>query len=523
MTGLVLLIACANLANLLLARAGVREREAILRQALGASRARLVVQLMTESVLLAVSGAVLGTWLAHALSRALVAFLGGPEQSVYLPLAVDWRVLGFTSTLAIATCLLFGFVPALRATQSSPAAVMHGGRGAAATGERHVLRRALVVSQIAFSFVLLVGALLFAQSLRNLRTTDTGMVTEGVLAATMRTRTTPERRLVLYQEAEDRIRRLPDVAAAASVLRSPFAGGGWNEDAYAAGRASETALVWFNRVSPGYFDTMQTPLVAGRDFSPADRAGAPQVAIVNQQLARQLFGEANPIGRQFGYEANVGESDPVFTVVGLVGNTKYGGLRESTRAIAYLPVNQEVEASDILTIVVRARAGMTSVTTGIERELAALDRTLLVEFHALDAQIAGSLRRDRLIAGLSGGFGVLAIVLSTLGLYGVMSYVVARRRPEIGVRMALGADRADIFKLVLGEAGRLVIVGIVLGVAAALTLARYAESLLFGLAPHDAGSLALAAVLLAVTACAAALVPARRAAGVDAAIILRGE
>ena len=523
MTGLVLLIACANLANLLLARAGVREREATLRQALGASRARLVAQLMTESVILAISGAVLGTWLAHALGRALVTFLGGPEQSVYLPLAVDWRVLGFTSVLALGTCLLFGLVPALRATQSSPAAVMHGGRGAAATGERHVLRRVLVVSQIALSFVLLVGALLFVQSLRNLRATDTGMVTDGVLAATMTTRATPERRLVLFQEVEDRIRRLPDAAAAASVRYSPFGGGGWNQDVYPAGRASETTLTWFNLVSPGYFDTMRTPLLAGRDFSPGDRAGTPQVAIINQQLARQLFGEANPIGRQFGYEAAVGQADPAFTVVGLVGNTKYGGLREPTRAIAYVPVNQEAEVGDTLTVVVRARAGITSVTTGIERELAALDRSMLVEFHALDAQIADSLRRDRLIANLSGGFGILAIVLSTLGLYGVMSYVVARRRAEIGVRMALGARRADIFTLVLGEAGRLVVVGIVLGLAAALLLARYAESLLFGLAPHDAASLALAALLLVVTACAASLIPARRAAGVDAAVILRGD
>jgi predicted permease len=442
---------------------------------------------------------------------------------VYLSLALDWRVLGYTSTLALATCLLFGFVPALRATQGSPAAVMHGGRGATATGERHALRRGLVVSQIAFSFVLLVGALLFVQSLRNLRTTGTGMVTDGVLAATMRTRTAPERRLVLYQEAENRIRRLPDVANAASVRYSPFGGGGWTQDVYPAGRASETALAWFNRVSPGYFDTMRTPLVAGRDFSPGDRAGGPQVAIVNQQLAAQLFGGANPIGRQFGYQAGIGETDPMFIVVGLVANTKYVGLRERTRAIAYLPISQETAVGDILTIVVRARAGMTSVTNGIQGELAALDRNLLVDVHAIDTQIADSLRRDRLIANLSGGFGVLGIVLSTLGLYGVMSYVGARRRGEIGVRMALGARRADIFKLVLGEAGRLVVVGIVLGVGATLLIAPYAESLLFGLAPHDVRSLALAAVLLVVTACAAASVPARRAAGVDAGIILRGE
>jgi putative ABC transport system permease protein len=354
--------------------------------------------------------------------------------------------------------------------------------------------------------------------------TDTGMVTDGVLAATMRTQTAPEKRLMLFQEVEDRIRRLPDAAAAASVRYSPFGGEGWNEDVYSVGRNSETTLVWFNLVSPGFFDTMRTPLVAGRDFGPGDRAGALPVAIVNQQMARQLFGEANPIGRQFGFEAPAGQADPVYTVVGLVGNTKYGGLRESTRAIAYLPVNsQGAEISGALTVVVRARAGIPSVITGIERELAALDRNLLVEFRALDVQIADSLRRDRLIANLSGGFGILAIVLSTLGLYGVMSYVVARRRAEIGVRMALGARRADIFTLVLGEAGRLVVVGIALGLAAALLLARYAESLLFNLAPHDARSLALATVLLVVTAGAAALIPARRAAGVDAAVILRGD
>ena len=523
MTGLVLLIACANLANLLLARAGVREREATLRQALGASRARLVGQLMTESVLLALSGAVLGTWLAHGLSGALVAFLGGPQQSVYLPLGVDWRVLGFTSTLAIGTCLLFGLAPALRATQSSPAAVLHGGRGAAATGERQILRRALVVSQIAFSFVLLVGALLFVQSLRNLRMTDTGMVTDGVLAATMRTRTAPDRRQVLFQEAEDRIRRLPDVSAAASVRYSPFSGGSWNQEVYAAGRASETTLTWFNLVSPGYFDTMRTPLLAGRDFSPADRAGVTPVAIINQHMARQLFGEANPIGRQFGYAAGPGEADPVFTVVGLVGNTKYSGLREGTRAIAFVPVSQETAVGDILTIIVRARAGMTSVTTGIERELAALDRSLLVEFRALDAQIAGSLRRDRLIANLSGGFGILAIILSTLGLYGVMSYLVARRRAEIGVRMALGARRRDILALVLREAGRLVVIGIVLGLGGALLLRRSAESLLFGLSPTDGVSLALAAAILAITSVAAVLVPTRRAVSTDPAVVLRGD
>ena len=302
MTGLVLLIACANLANLLLARAGVREREAILRQALGASRARLVAQLMTESVLLAVSGAVLGTWLAHGLSRALVAFLGGAEQTVYLPLDVDWRVLGFTSALALGTCLLFGLVPALRATQSSPAAVMHGGRGAAATGERHVLRRALVVSQIAFSFVLLVGALLFVQSLRNLRTTDTGMVTDGVLAATMRTRATPERRLALFQEAEDRIRRLPEVDGRRIRTLQPV------QRRVAGTRMCTRRVV--PRTPPSSGSTASAPGTSRRCRRRSSRVATSRRAIApahhrsrssTSSMATQLFGEANPIGRQFGY------------------------------------------------------------------------------------------------------------------------------------------------------------------------------------------------------------------------------
>ncbi len=523
MTGLVLLIACANIANLLLARASARERDAVVRQALGASRGRLVAQLMTESVLLAGCGAMLGTWLAHALSRALVAFLGGSDPSLYVPLGVDWRVVGFTSSVAAGTCLLFGLIPALRATAAAPSAVMHGGRGAAASGDRHRLRRALVVSQVALSLVLLVGAILFGQSLRNLRATGTGMVTEGVLTATLRTRAAADRRFALFQDVEARIRRLPDVTSAASVVRRPFGGASWNENVYAEGAGSKAVLAWFNEVSPGYFDTVRTTLLAGRDFSAADRAGTPDVAIVNQQFAQRVFGDVDPVGRRFRYQANAGEADPVFTVVGLVGDTKYGGLRETPRAIAFLPIAQSAPPPDSLTVVVRARGSFGPVLTGMEREIAAVDPSLLVEFNTLDAEIAESLLRDRLIASLSSGFGLLALVLSTLGLYGVMSYMVARRRPEIGVRMALGARRLDILMLVLREAVRLVAAGVVAGIIAAVWLSRYAESLLFGVASRDVTSLALAAGVLVLTALLAAFMPARRAAGTDAAIVLRAD
>jgi predicted permease len=522
MTTLVLFIACANLANLLLARAAAREREAVLRQALGASRGRLVRQLMCESVLLAVAGALLGTWFAHSLSGGLVAFLG-PDGGLYLPLDVDWRVLGFTSALALGTCVLFGLGPALRATRATPASVMHGGRGPVSLTDRHTLRRGLVISQIALSLMLLAGALLFAQSLRNLQTVETGMVTESVLTATVTTDADETRRPLLFNDIEDRVRRLPDVSAAATVQYQPFVGGGWNQDVLVESGPTRTTLVWFNRISPHYFETMGTALVAGRDFSPEDRLGTPNVAIVNQAFARDVFGDANPIGGRFRYQAGTGEEDPVFTVVGLVSNTKYGTVRESTRLIAFLPIAQDTPLSDRLTIVVRARGAMAGVRTGIEREVTSVDPRLLLEFKALDARIAESLVRERLVASLSGGFGLLAVILATLGLYGVMSYIIARRRSEIGVRMALGARRSDILALVLREAGRLMLIGIVLGLGGALLFLRYAESLLFGLSPTDGASLALAAAILATTGVAAVLVPTRRAVSTDPAVVLRGD
>lgn len=527
MTGLVLLIACANLANLLLARASTRERDAAVRQALGASRGRLIAELMAESVLLAVSGALLGTWLAHVSSGALVAFLGGSDGSLYVPLGVDWRVLAFTAGVAAGTCLLFGLAPALRATAVAPASVMHGGRGTAASGQRHGLRRALVVSQVALSFVLIVGALLFGRSLRNLREIETGMVTEGVLVADLNTRVarpTAERRQAIFRDMEDRVRHLPDVASAAWVMYSPFGGSSWNEDVYPGGNHSSVVTSWFNRVGPGYFRTMETTLLAGRDFSDADRIGAPDVAIVNRRFADRVFGSnVDPIGRHFRYQASAGTADPEFTVVGLVADTKYDSLREERRAIAFLPVAQESLPIESLTLVVRGRGPIGAVLTGIKREMPAVDPALLARFTVLDTAIADSLLRDRLIAMLSIGFGILAAVLSMLGLYGVMSYMVTRRKPEIGVRMALGARRLDILTLVLGEAGRLVFVGVIVGLAGALWLSRYAESLLFGVVPRDTTSFALSAAMLVLTALVAAFIPARRAAGVDAATVLRGD
>jgi predicted permease len=527
-TALVLLIACANLANLLLARATAREKEMALRQAVGASRGRLIAQLLSESLVLAGLGAALGAWVAFALSRGLIAFLGRTERALVLPLAVDWRVVGFTGAVALATCLLFGLVPALRATRGAPADAMRGGRGSGGGGERHRLRRMLVVAQVAFSLVLLVGALLFGRSLQNLLRTDTGMEPEGVLIADVDATSPqlePERRSELLRQLGERLAGLPDVVSSSAVRFTPFSGSGWNGSVHAAddsatGRGTET---WFNLVGPGYFRTMKTPLLAGRDFGPQDTATSPPVAIVTDKLAQDLFEGESPVGRRFRYERGAGEEDRSFEIVGLVKDSRHRSVQEELRGIAFFPVSQEEGSPGQRAFALRTLGGFGGVMSGVKREMARLHGGLMVEFRVLEQEVEHSVARERLMAMLSGSFGVLAALLSALGLYGVMSYMVARRRGEIGVRLALGAGRGDISAMVLGEAGRLLVAGLVLGLGASLALSRYAQAYLFGLQANDVTTLALGCLLLALTAFAAAALPVRRAGRLDPAAVLRDE
>jgi predicted permease len=318
---------------------------------------------------------------------------------------------------------------------------------------------------------------------------------------------------------------LPDVVSAAAIETSPFSGHEWNEAVYPDGGDSGSAkkISCFNRVSPGYFRTMQTPLLAGRDFDAHDDLSAPLVAIVNEKFAQELFGGENPIGRSFRKEGAAGEADEVYQIVGYVKNTKYSRLREAARPIVVLPVAQVSTADDWLSFVVRARGSMGSVMAGVRQTMEELDGGMLVEFRVLDLQIAQSVLRERLMANLTGGFGLLAAILATIGLYGVMSYMVARRRNEIGLRMALGARSLDILRLVFGEAGRLLLIGLGVGLAGSWALSRYAESLLFGLEPNDTVTLALGCLLLALTGAAASFMPARRATGLDPSAVLRDE
>jgi putative ABC transport system permease protein len=528
-TGLVLLIACANLANLLLARASVREREIAVRLAIGASRWRLVRQLLAESLLLAVAGAALGAGLAQALSRGLVAFISRAGSPLFVGLNMDWRVLGFSAALAMLTCLLFGLAPAMRATHLSPAAAIRsGGRSMTAGRERFSLRRALVATQVALSLVLLVGALLFVRSLNNLLTTDAGFKAEGVLAVGLdfaRAQYPKERRQSVYRELHDRLAALPGVVSAAQVWFTPVSGSGWNNDigpdgatAAASGKQS-----YFNRIGPGYFRTMGTSLVAGREFDDHDTLSSPKVAIVNEVFARKFFGGVNPVGHTFHMEAEAGKPEPLIQIVGLVKNTKYYELREDFLAIGFFPIAQDDDPGPGATFVMRVAGSPSGLMRSVKTAVTAVSPAMGIEFQSFSAQLQESLLRERLMAILSGGFGLLAGLLATLGLYGVIAYMVARRRNEIGVRMALGADRARVIRLVLREAMLLLGVGLTAGIIIALWAGRAAATLLFGLQPYDPVSMVAAVGVLAGIALAASYAPARRAAALEPMVALRDE
>jgi len=526
---LVLLIACANLANLMLARAGVREREIAVRLAIGASRGRLIRQLLAESLVLASCGAALGAVFGQALSRFLVSFLTTGRDRLFLDLSTDWRVLSFTAALAVLTCILFGLTPALRATRSGPGAAMKAGaRGLTAGRERFSLRRMLVVSQVALSLVLLVGALLFVRSLRNLLSLETGFQQEGILIAQLdlrRPNYAPERRLAIYRELLEKLRSTPGVESAAQVGVVPVSGSAQVGNVIIDNTTGSPTLLQASRsaISAGYFRTMGTPLLAGRDFDTRDSQKSPNVAIVNETFARQAFHGANPVGTRFRREARPGAVEEVFEIVGLVKDTKYQSLREDPTAVAFLAAGQEQRPGPFVKFTVRSAVPLPGVVAALKRAIGEVNPEISIEFQALQTQIYNSLVRERLMATLSSFFGLLAGMLASIGLYGVLSYMVARRRNEIGIRIALGADRRAITKMILAEAGLLLALGLLLGTGLALLATRAAGALLFGLEPHDPATIVMAVAALATVALVASYLPARRAAGLEPMAALREE
>jgi putative ABC transport system permease protein len=524
--GLVLLIACANLANLLLARASSRAREMAVRQAVGASRVRVVRQLLVETLLLTVLGTTLGALLAQALSAFLVAFISTKAETVFLDLNPDWRVLGFTAAVAVLTCLLFGLTPALRASRIDPGTVMKSvGRGLTASRERFSLRRALVVVQVALSLVLVASALLFTRSLNKLVTVETGFNDKGLLMARVgfrRLQIPPESRIAFRENLLERIKTVPGVQAAADMDTVPLTGGGRANNVWLSGNPDKKINADFNRVGVDYFDTLQLPLRSGRPFSSQDTISSPKVVIVNETFARQL-GQANPVGQRVVVETTPSEPETTYEVVGIVRDAKFEDLKEGPYPMVYLASAQDPQPVAGRFFLIRSNLSQTTLTASINKALNEISPSLDTSYESYRTMIEGSMLRERLMATLSGFFGVLALLLASIGLYGILSYGVASRTNEIGIRMALGAGTPQVLQLVIREAVVLVVIGVAVGVPVTFMMAQFASTLLYDLSPTDPISLSAAGAVMLLVSLVAAYLPARRAARVDPLVALREE
>jgi len=524
--GVVLLIACANVANLLLARSAARRREMAVRLAIGAGRGRLVRQLLTESVLLSLLGMAVGVLFARWASELLVRMLGRSSGMVWLDLSLDPRVLGFALAASLATGVLFGLAPAWRSTRVDPHAAMKGGGEAGHGGRPRLgMGRALVVGQVALSLVLVAAAGLLLGSFARLAALDPGFHRDGVLLTTVRSPGEPlseEQANAARREILERLRALPGVRGASASSITPISGAAWNGIVTVDGRApagEAEDMAYFNGISEGYFSTMGTRLIAGRDVGPSDREGAPRVAVINQTMARRFFGDASPLGKRFHSEPGSRELE----VVGVVADAKYRSLREATLPTAFLPIAQAGPGPPWFVLEVLAEGPPSALTAAVASAVAEVDGSLSLEFNTMAAQVDASLRRERLLATLSGFFGALALLLAMVGLYGTLSYGVARRRREMGIRLALGAQRARMLRMVLGEVGWMVGIGVVIGTLAALAGMRLVASFLFGVTPSDPVTLVVSALLLAAVAVAAGAAPAWRASRLDPMAALREE
>jgi predicted permease len=523
-TGLVLLIACGNLANLMLVRASAREKEMAVRLALGATRGRVLQLLLVESLALALTGSILGTCLAPVFSSTVVKFLTTEKDPLQLDMRLDWRVLAFAILMAGATCVLFGLAPAFRSSRTDPAPILKiGGRGVAGGRQRFSFQRMLVVSQIAFSLVLLAGALLFVRSFWNLMTIDPGFSERDILLMQANFRwlnLPPERYESFKHDLLTQIRSIPLVDAAATSTHIPLNNSSWSLGVRAGHAEGESKFTW---VSPGYFQTMRIPLLAGRDFDERDTAQSPRTVIVNETFVRTFLGGANPLDKTFRTNAEPNFPETEYEVVGVVKDTKYADLRDAVPPISFAPAPQFPEKWYWTAVFIRSSSPPSEVISTLRDKLTQLYPEMRVDYRMFQTGIQEGLVRERVMALLSGFFGALAALLAMLGLYGVISYIIAMRRNEFGIRMALGATREDVIGIVLLQTLGLLALGVGIGLALAIAATRGAQALLFGLGPNDPPSLIGAACFLAAVALFATVLPAYRAAHVDPMHTLRYE
>jgi predicted permease len=526
-TTLVLLIACANIANLLLARSTARAREFAVRQALGAGRMRLVRQLLTESLLLAVVGGLLGVGLAAFADRLLLRMISGGADVIPLDVSINLRLLLFNLAVTVATALLFGIVPALRSTRIELTDALKDGRVPSSGTSRSPIGKVLIVAQVAISLVLTVGAILFIRSLVNLTNVDTGFNREGVLRLEVDSnviglKSDDPRMIAMFQQIEQRVSALPGVRAA-SFASFVFGQGSWNTSIRVPGtEANENINVKHNVIGNGYFAALQIPLLAGRTFGPQDTPTSHRVAIISESIAKDVFPPGiNPIGHHY-YTNFDPKPDADVEVVGIVKDVKFGNLQERPQYIDYLPNPQHPWGYGGMAV--RYNGDFNTISNEVQQAIHSINHTLPISrVTTLDQQVARSITNQRLVAQLSAFFGLLAVFLSCIGIYGLMSYIVSRRTNEIGIRIAIGASRANVRWLVMREIVLLVTIGIAVGVPATLAGSRVVANMLFGMYGTSWWSLAGSVAGLLFVALIAGYLPAKRASRVDPMVALRYE
>ena len=523
---LVLLIACANVAGLLLSRATARQREIAVRLSLGARRLRLIQQLLTEALLLAVIGGALGLLVSRWLSGLLVALVASGRQSISLPLSVNLRVLLFTAAVAMLTGVLFGLAPAFSATRMSLTTALKEGASRLG-GRRSRLAKVLVSAQIALSLVLLVGAGLFLRTVQKLESVPLGFERDHLLLFSVAPGLNGYKGPSLvdyYRQMQERITAIPGVSAVSFSSHGPVGDGASSSSIKIPGVTSGKEVFDLHRhlIGPGYFDTLGIPILSGRVLDERDNTAGPKVTVVNQTLARSAFGDDNPLGKILRFGSDTKPRD--FQIVGVVGDAKYNDLRQPAPPTAYFSHLQAIDVASFMTFQVRTRSEPEALVTALRSEVAEVDANVpITKLDTLVQRIDKALLLERMFSRLTGTFGLLALVLVCVGLYGTMSYFVARRTNEIGIRIALGAKPVGVFRMVLGEGLKLTSAGVAIGLAGAFFGTRLISSALYEVPAVDPLTFAGVAGLLIAVGLVACYVPARRAMRVDPMVALRYE